>query len=83
MIKLIKLDGDWIVAKIEEIPGVEFGDPDCVLKCPYQIDGTCFGSYPPYSDDSEIIVRSSDITVISEPKPDIMKTYLELLEQET
>ena len=83
MIKLIKFNGDWLITKIEEISGVEFGDPDCILKSPYQIEGTCFGSYPAYSNDREIIVRSSEITLIAEPKPNLLKTYLELIEQET
>jgi hypothetical protein len=83
MIKLIKLDGDWIISTIEEIPETEFGDPDCILKHPYQIEGSCFGSYPAYSDDTELVIRSSDITIICEPKPTLLKNYLELLEQET
>ena len=67
MIKLIKFDGDWIVTNVVEIPDVEFGDPDCVLKYPYQVEGECLGPWPVHSDEREIIVRSSDITVITEP----------------
>ena len=83
MIKLIKFNGDWLITKIEEIPEVEFGDPDCVLGCPYQIEGTCFGAYPPYSDHREVIVRSSEITLIAEPKSNLLKTYLELIDQKS
>ena len=68
MIKLLKFDGDWIISEIEEIPESQIGDPDCVLKYPYQIEGNCLGTWPAYTEEREIIVRSSDITVITEPK---------------
>ncbi len=82
MIKLIKFGGEWIIAKIEEIPDVTFGDPDCILKYPYQIEGNCFGPWPVYSDDREIVVRSSDITLVAEPKQYYLSQYTSLLRDE-
>lgn len=82
MIKLIKFDGDWIVSNIEEIPEVEFGDPDCVLKYPYQIDGKCLGPWPLHSDEREIVVRSSNISVVAEPSTFILSSYQKVIEEE-
>ncbi len=74
-IKLIRFDGVWIVSEIEEIPDVEFGDPDCVLKYPYEVDGTCLGPFPPYARDREFIVRSSEISLIADPTDFIYNQY--------
>jgi hypothetical protein len=83
MIKLIKFDGDWIVTNVVEIPDVEFGDPDCVLKYPYQVEGECLGPWPVHSDEREIIVRSSDITVITEPNTFLLSSYQKVIDEET
>ena len=83
MIKLIKFDGDWIVTNVVEIPDVEFGDPDCVLKYPYQVEGECLGPWPVHSDEREIIVRSSDITVITEPNTFLLTSYQKVIDEET
>ena len=83
MIKLIKFDGDWIVTNVVEIPDVEFGDPDCVLKYPYQVEGECLGPWPVHSDEREIIVRSSDITVITEPNTFLLTSYQKVIDEKT
>ena len=83
MIKLIKFDGDWIIANVTEIPDVEFGDPDCVLKYPYQVEGECLGPWPPHSDQREIIVRSSDVTVITDPDTFLLSSYQKVIDEET
>lgn len=83
MIKLIKFSGEWIISEIEELPDVQFGDPDCVLKYPYQIEGSCLGPWPPYSDEREIVIRSSDITVITEPKKFHLSQYAASVDQES
>jgi hypothetical protein len=82
MIKLMKFDGEWIISEIEEIPDAQFGDPDCVLKYPYQIEGNCLGTWPVYTEEREIIVRSSDVTVISEPKKFHLAQYAALVHDE-
>lgn len=81
-IKLIRFDGVWIVSEIEEIPDVEFGDPDCVLKCPYEVEGTCLGPFPPYARDREFIVRSSEISLIADPTDFIYNQYRGLVDLE-
>jgi hypothetical protein len=81
-VKLIKFNGDWLIAEVEEIPGVEFGDPDCVLKYAYQIEGECLGPWPAYTDEREMIIRSSEITVITEPKAFYLSSYITLVDEE-
>ena len=81
-IKLIRFDGVWIISEVEEIPDVEFGDPDCVLKYPYEVEGTCLGPFPQHSREREFVVRSSEITLITEPTDFIYNQYRELVTQE-
>ena len=67
MLKLLRFESRWIVSEVEAIPGVEFGDPDCVLKYPCEVTEDGLTTFPPFSDDRELAVRSSDITLIAEP----------------
>ena len=84
MIKLLKFDGHWLVAEIEEIPETEYGPPDCMLKYPCEIN-VMNGAvpFPPYSDDKELTVRSESITVIAEPSAMFMSLYYDLKDKET
>jgi hypothetical protein len=81
-IKLIRFDGVWLVSEVEEIPDVEFGDPDCVLKYPYEVDGTCLGVFPLLAKDREFVVRSSEISLIADPSDFLFQQYHELIFQE-
>ncbi len=81
-IKLIRFDGVWIVSEVEEIPDVEFGDPDCVLKYPYEVEGSCLGPFPQHSREREFVVRSSEISLIAEPTDFIYNQYRGLVEVE-
>lgn len=83
MIKLIKFSGDWIISQIEEVPDVAFGDPDCILKYPYQIEGKCMGPWPIYTDEREIVVRSSDINLVTDPSTFYLAQYVSLVKDET
>jgi hypothetical protein len=82
-IKLIRFDGIWIVSEIEEIPEAEFGDPDCVLKYPYEVEGKCLGAFPHYSKERELIVRSSEISLITEPTDFLYNLYRASIDIET
>lgn len=82
MIKLLKFDGEWIVSEVEQIEDIEIGDPDCVLKYPYQVEGECLAPWPPYAEEREIIVRSSEITVLSEPKAFLLSSYINVVAEE-
>ena len=37
MLQVFRLDGCWVVSEVENIPDQEWGDPDGVLKYPYEI----------------------------------------------
>ena len=78
MLKLLKFDGHWLVAEVEEIPDTELGDPDCVLKyaCEVSEDGAL--PFPLYSEDTELVVRSENITVIAEPSAMFSALYYDL-----
>ena len=79
MLKLLKFDGHLLIAEVEEIPGVEFGDPDCILKHPYEVipdnSNPIINKFPNFSRESELTVRSSDITFITEPDDLIVSLY--------
>ena len=46
MLKLLRFENRWLISEVEEIPGVEFGDPDCVLKYPCEVTKTVSPSHP-------------------------------------
>lgn len=81
-IKLIRFAGVWLVSEVEEIPDVEFGDPDCVLKYPYEINGTCLGAFPVHSREREFIIRSSEISLITDPNDFLYNQYVDLMSLE-
>lgn len=82
MLKLLKFDGHWIVAEVDEIPDIEFGDPDCVLKYPCEVSENGAIPFPTYSDERELTVRSSDITLITEPSAMFAAQYYDLKDKE-
>lgn len=75
---LLKLANDWIIAQVSEVPGDTLpGDPDCILSDPFVVD--CDGDlyrWPPHSDDTEIVVRSTDITTLVNPSTKLLAAYL-------
>ena len=78
MLKLLRFESRWLISEVEEIPGVEFGDPDCVLKYPCEVKEDGLSSFPPFSDDRELAVRSSDITLIAEPDGKTASLFYEM-----
>ena len=63
--------------------GVEFGDPDCVLKYACEVISGWGSSFPEFSNDRELAVRSSDITVICDPNAMFSALYYDLKDKET
>ena len=78
---LLRLANEWIIAQVDEVEGATtIGDPDCILRDPYVVD--CDGGidpWPIYSDDREVVVRSSDITTIVNPGKQLLARYIESL----
>lgn len=88
MIQIFRLDGMWIISEVDEIPNQEFGEPDTVLKYPYEINGAGgwrdMTQFPPFSTDrKEIVIRSSDVLVTAEVTDDIKVQYYNKRKEET
>ena len=72
---MLLLKDQWLLAKVEEIEGVEFGDPDCILIEPLAIDGLNLKDWLPFADVKETVVRSSDIMTFVEPSKELLAKY--------
>ena len=72
---MLLLKDQWLLAQVQEIEGVEFGDPDCILVEPLAIDGTDLKDWLPFADVKETVIRSSDILTFIEPGKDILASY--------
>ena len=72
---MLLLKDQWLLAQVEEIEGVEFGDPDCILREPLAINGTIVTDWIPFADIKEIVIRSSDILTFMEPGKDLIASY--------
>ena len=72
---MLLLKDQWLLAQVEEIEGVEFGDPDCILIEPLAIDGTNLKDWLPFADVKETVIRSSDILTFIEPGKDLLASY--------
>ena len=88
MIQVFRLGGTWVVSEIETIDAQEWGDPDAVLKYPYEINGAGgwkdMTQFPPFSTDrKEIVIRSSDVLVTAEVTDDIKVQYYNKRKEET
>jgi hypothetical protein len=89
MLQVFRLDGCWVVSEVENIPDQEWGDPDAVLKYPYEIITETGGpkhleKYPPYSANrNEIYIRQSDITVTADADDCLAALYHTQRQKET
>ena len=72
---MLLLKDQWLLAQVEEIEGVEFGDPDCILTEPLAINGTSLSDWIPFADTKEIVIRSSDILTFVEPSKEILSKF--------
>ncbi len=80
---LLRLSNQWLIAQVSELPTEDTlpGDPDCALNDPFVIDSEGnLSSWPEFSDDREIAVRSSDITTIVDPSKELLSRYIKALE---
>jgi len=79
---LLKLHDEWIVAQVEAVEGDTLpGDPDIWLVQPHVVD--CEGQLTPWathSSETEFNVRSSDITIVTNPSKAILARYIECIE---
>ena len=79
---LIKLQNEWIIAQVEPVEGDTLpGDPDVWMVEPYVVD--CEGQitpWAPHAAEREFNVRSSDLTVVTNPSKQLLARYIECLE---
>jgi hypothetical protein len=78
-VNLFKLGNDWIVAQIEADTSESTlpGDPDVWIVEPYVVDYE--GDITPWAlhaSEREFNVRSSDITVVTNPSTKLLAAYL-------
>ena len=73
---MLRLKDQWLIAKVEEIEGAPFGEPDCILINPMVItpEGQ-LTDWLHFADSKETVVRSSDILTFVEPSRDILASY--------
>ena len=72
---MLLLKDQWLLAQVQEIEGVEFGDPDCILVEPLAINGTDLKDWLPFADVKETVIRSSDILTFMEPGKELLASY--------
>ena len=79
---LLKLHDEWIVAQVESVEGDTLpGDPDIWLVQPHVVD--CEGQLTPWathSSETEFNIRSSDVTIVTNPSKAILARYIECIE---
>jgi hypothetical protein len=67
-----------IITEVIEIDA-EIGDPNCKLIKPYQFfSEDDMKPWPKATNQTELMIRSSDILTIADPTPEIVEKYLEL-----
>lgn len=80
-VKCLLVDIDNVlVSEVQEVSS-EIGDPDCKLIKPYRFfqDGR-MEPWVKASNQTEYMVRSSDILTIADPTPEVVEAYLKLTE---
>ena len=75
LLKVLLLKDQWLLAQVEEIEDVTFGDPDCILVDPMLIDGDQLTDWLPFATKKEAIIRSSDIITFVDPSSDMITRY--------
>jgi len=76
MIKVILLtNSERIISEIDEV-GSEIGEPDCKLIKPYDVRDLV-AWMGEHTDQNEFMISSDKIITMTDPKPDLLKNYLE------
>jgi hypothetical protein len=75
LLKVLLLKDQWILAQVEEIEDITFGDPDCILHDPMSIQGDQLTDWLPFATKKEAVIRSSDIITFVDPSDDIIAMY--------
>ena len=75
---LLKLANEWIIAQVEPVEGDTLpGDPDIWMIEPYVLDcGGDITPWAPHASEREFNVRSSYLTVVTNPSTRLLAAYL-------
>ena len=75
-LQVLRLKDQWLIAKVEEIEGAPFGEPDCILVNPMQSppEGQ-LTDWLQFAENKETVVRSSDILTFTEPGKELLAKY--------
>ena len=80
-VKCLLVDIDNVlISEVEQVDS-EIGDPDCKLIKPYRFYG--LDKMEPWvkaSNQTEYMIRSSDVLTIADPTPEVIEAYLKLTE---
>jgi len=78
-IKCLLVDIDNVlISEVEEVPS-EIGDPDCKLIKPYRFHPNKeMEPWVKASNQTEYMIRSSDIMTMADPTPEVVEAYLKL-----
>lgn len=84
MLQMFRMDGMWILSEVEVIPDQPFGDPDVVLKYPYEYSGNeQLKLFPPRSAQrAEIPIRNSDVCITVNVDDKLAAKYYEKRSEE-
>lgn len=77
MVQVILLKNDVVlISEIEEV-GADIGEPDCLLKNPYQIlpDDQFVKWMKEYTDSGKFMLRSDDVLTFMEPNSKLVDHY--------
>ena len=81
IIKCLLVDiNNILISEVEEVDSA-IGDPDCRLIKPHRFYAD--GKMEPWvkaSNQTEYMIRSSDILTIADPSPEVIENYLKLTE---
>jgi hypothetical protein len=72
---ILLTNSERIISEIDEV-GSEIGEPDCKLIKPYDVRDLV-AWMGEYTDQNEFMISSDKIITMSDPKPDLLKNYLE------
>lgn len=78
---IVLMNNILLMAEIEEVYA-EIGDPNCKLNNPFVVEnsGTLKPWISEFTNDKFFMINSDKILTIVEPKEEILKKYLEIIE---
>ena len=73
---IILKSGIHLITKAEQLDE----EPSYLLRNCHEVTGHGLSKYPPYSDQDDLFLESTDVLTVVDPSPAIAKKYLVMLE---